>query len=171
MNWHVIRTPRSTRAAGSVTILASCMLAVLLGSGCRQEAPPQPTATESSASETAAESAQGATGTVTLEIFHPNAINEDESGAGQADFRETFDVANGTTLEEVMRKIEQPEIVITGSGVTAFVQSMDGVATDTTRAWTYTVDGTFANEGIGSLELTPPQKIQWRFTTLDEATK
>lgn len=170
MNWHVNKTSRPTRAAGSVAILASCMLAVL-GSGCRQEAPSQPTASESSASETAAESAPGTTGTVTLEIFLPHAISEDASDAGQADFRETFDVATGTTLEEVMRKIEQPEIVITGSGVTAFVQSMDGVATDTTRAWTYTIDDTFANEGIGSLELTPPQKIQWRFTTLDEATK
>ncbi len=167
MNWHRNNTSRSTRAAGPVAVIAGCVL-VVLASGCRQEAPPQPTTPESSATDTAS----AKTGTVTLEIFQPNNDgSKDGAQAAQAEFTETFDVADGTTVEEVMRKIEQPEIVITGSGVTAFVQSIDGVATDASRGWTYTIDDKFANEGIGSIKLAPSQKIQWRFTTLEEATK
>ncbi len=73
------------------------------------------------------------------------------------------DVAEGTTLEAVMRQAKDLPIELKGSGWTAFVQSIDGVATNQTEGWTYKVDGEHANVGIGSLELSPPVTITWSF--------
>ncbi len=99
-----------------------------------------------------------ATGTVTIEI---------ESG----DHTQTFqvpDVAAGTTLESLMRSIDQVPITIHGSGLTAFVDGIGGESTSSSKGWTFKVDGEFANQGIGSTTLTPPTTITWSYRDASE---
>lgn len=71
--------------------------------------------------------------------------------------------ADGTSLEAVMRSIDQIPVEISGSGQTAFVQSMGDVATDATQGWTFKVDGEFANQGMGVTVLHPPTTVTWSF--------
>ncbi len=98
------------------------------------------------------------TGTVTIEV-----VNGDETKEFLVN-----DVADGTSLEDVMRGVKDLPIEMKGSGITAFVQSIDGVATNQTEGWTYRVDGKHASVGIGSLELHPPTTITWRFVSWDD---
>jgi hypothetical protein len=157
LNWFSMRSLVQRHA-----VTVACLLFVLTitgVSGCSKE-PALSTATDP-----AADTAMTDTGVVTVEVF--GAV--DEGDRAKAKFAEDFEVTEGTTLEDVMRRIQQPEIEITGSGVTAFVQSIDGVETNAERGWTFTVDGEFASVGIGSLELTPPQTVRWRYTTFEEA--
>lgn len=170
MNCRHMKTSRFLGTPVAWATIAGCTLAILI-SGCRVESPTQVTPpSQSTAAEPSSSDAKAET--VTLEIFKPEAEGDaDKSKTNAADFTETIDVTSGTTLEDVMRQLDQPEIVITGSGMTAFVQSIDGVASDSSRAWTFTIDDEFSNVGIGSAKLTPQQTIRWRFTTLQEATQ
>lgn len=83
--------------------------------------------------------------------------------------RHTRPITANSTLEDVMRQLESPEVKITGSGLTAFVQSIGEVSTQSDRGWTFTIDGEFAQQGIGSTSVLPDQTVVWRFTTFDEA--
>ena len=122
------------------------VLACLSIVGCQETLlPPAPTAGRG-------------TGTVTIEI---------ESGDDTATF-EVQDVAAGTTLESLMRSIVQVPVSIQGSGLTAFVDGIDGQSTSGSEGWTFKVDGQFANEGIGSMTLTPPTTITWSYSDASE---
>ncbi len=173
MSFPIQKTTPSARAIGSLAIVAGCLLLVF-SSGCRVEAPPEPTAPDSTASDTpvSTDSASAKSAVVTLEIFQPAG----EDGAATTDsetayYRNTFAVSDDTTLEAVMRKIKDPVVVITGSGETAFVKSIDGVTPSSSRGWTFTIDDKFSNVGIGSVKLSPAQTVRWRFTSLDEVTQ
>lgn len=100
------------------------------------------------------------TGEVTFEFV----IDEETTKSYVVD-----NVASGTTLETLMRDLSSPKMEIGGEGTTAFVESIEGVATNATRGWTYTVDGEFATNGIGTTELDPPTTIVWKYTTFEEA--
>ncbi|MBB3204595.1 hypothetical protein FHS27_000359 [Rhodopirellula rubra] len=155
----------SFRKLAMVCSVAICATAIGL-SGCRVQTPVEPAADENVASDVDA----ATIGTVTVEIA---SVSDDaeagESDAGEPLLNNTIEISEGSTVESVMKKVESPEVVISGNGITAFVQSIDGVETDATRGWTYTVDGEFATEGIGSTELKAGQTVRWRFTTLEEA--
>ena len=69
-------------------------------------------------------------------------------------------VREGETVESVMRRIEQVPITIHGKGPTAFVDQIGERATNRSEGWTYRVDGEFAMQGIGQLELSPPTTIR-----------
>jgi len=99
------------------------------------------------------------TGTAVIEFVMPD----------ERVIRRSVPVTPGSTLEKVLRQIESPEIEITGSEVTAFVQSIGGMPTGSDRGWTFTVDGEFAQEGIGSTPISPGQTVVWKFTTFEEA--
>lgn len=75
------------------------------------------------------------------------------------------DVPDGATVEDVMRRIspEQLPIQITGSGVTAFVTSMDGKATTDGKGWMFTIDGQPSYVGIGSATVHPPTVVEWHY--------
>ncbi|MEP0426601.1 DUF4430 domain-containing protein [Rhodopirellula bahusiensis] len=144
-----------TRASGGRFRALFC---VLLGSvslsvaGCGgSTAPVQPPVIEDYVS----------TGEVTLEFV----IDDETTKSYVVD-----NVATGSTLESLMRNLSSPKMEIGGEGATAFVNSIDGISTDATRGWTYTIDGEFATTGIGTTELNPPTKVVWKFTTLEEAT-
>ncbi len=100
------------------------------------------------------------TGTVTMEV------DVDD----QVDRFEFLDVASGTTLESLMRSIDDPPVKIQGSKTTAFVQSIGDKATSASEGWTFTVDGEFSNSGVGSTILEPPTTITWRFGDFSETT-
>ena len=124
-------------------LLNAGALALLTLSGCQQ----QP----------AAPSADAAKGTVTLEI---NDGNQKES------FQVT-DVADGSTLESVMRDFTQIPVVVQGSGTTAFVESIGDTATSQSEGWTFQVDGKFANQGVGKTILHPPTTVTWSYGDWD----
>ncbi|MFK8111174.1 MAG: DUF4430 domain-containing protein [Rubripirellula sp.] len=76
---------------------------------------------------------------------------------------EVPDVADGTTLEAVMQAIEEIPITMHGSGVTAFVEAIDGKSTTGDQGWTFKIDDKFANQGVGSTALTPPTTVTWSY--------
>lgn len=138
------------RFRARLVLLGTLCLAISWLPGCDRSTP---AVVDSNASETE-------TGTVTIEFIVDGKPNQTQI---------VEDVAAGTTLETVMRGLDSPAMDLGGSGTTAFVNSIDGIETDASRGWTFTVDGEFAKVGIGSLELTPPTKIEWKFTTFEEA--
>ena len=81
------------------------------------------------------------------------------------------EISTETTLEKVMANLEGVAIELSGQGVTAFIQSINGVETSVDQGWTYTLDGKFATKGIGSTTLQPGQTVHWKFTTFEEAMK
>jgi len=78
------------------------------------------------------------------------------------------DVAEGTSLETVMRKIEGADIELTGSGTTALVTSIGGLTNSGGEGWTYRVDGQWADRGIGTFALTPPTTVEWKHGEFSE---
>lgn len=142
----------------SFTLIAS--LSVVAGCGPSAPAPVvdhrMPIAGESTAGNQ----------TATIEIF-----SRSDADDGIPLVTQVVEVEDTTTIETAMRQIDEVDIVITGSGTTAFVQSIDDVATDASRGWTYTVDNEFATEGIGTTRLRPGQTVRWKFTTFDDAMK
>jgi hypothetical protein len=120
---------------------AVCLLA-LLAIGCGQTETSQPS------------DVQAVRGPITVEI---------ETPSGQIKRLTAPDVAAGTSVESLMRSLEEVEVAIRGSGTTAFVQSLDGTATGTGKGWTFTIDGEFAMKGIGQTELEPPATIRWSY--------
>ena len=98
--------------------------------------------------------ADAAVGVVTIQI-------ESEGNSPQS--IQVADVADGDTLESVMRSIDELEIELSGNGATAFVHSIGDVKTDAAQGWTFKVDGEFANQGIGQTVLHPPTTVQWSY--------
>ncbi len=92
-------------------------------------------------------------GTVTMEVV----------SQGDVEVFEFPGVASGTTLESLLREIDDPPIKLKGSGTTAFVESIGDVATSASDGWTFRVDGQFANEGVGATILQPPTTIEWKY--------
>jgi hypothetical protein len=121
------------------------LFVVALALGCQKR--PQPAV------------AQPSTGAVTIEILR---------GEAHIDSIEIENVATGTSLESLMRSIDDPPITIHGSGVTAFVHGIGDLATSGSDGWTFKVDGKFANQGIGSTTLTPPTTIRWSYVDASE---
>lgn len=128
------------------SLLVCLLLACPLFAGCKPSA------------EVAPVSVDTPTGTVTIEIDNGESVQT----------HEIEQVAHGSTLESALRSADDMSIEITGSGVNAFVHSIGGQATSGGEGWTYTVDGEFANEGIGTLVLSPPTTIRWSFGTMQE---
>lgn len=112
--------------------------------------------------QTADKPADVETGTVTVKVTWPNAKTETVK---------VPDVVDGTTLESVMRQIDSINLNISGTGTTAFVRSIGGTATSESDGWTFTIDGEFAMQGIGSTELHPPTAVEWKFGGFESAVE
>ena len=92
-----------------------------------------------------------ATGTVSFEfVFGPD---DSESVS--------IEMEGGQTIFDVMKKIEQPKISITGSGAMAFVQSIRTLETAGGEGWSYSVNGQWADRSIGVYPLQPGDEIKW----------
>lgn len=137
-----------------------CLIGSVLLAGCGGD--PSPTTIVDQDSPVA--EALPISGTVTVEIT----MDPDDASKTIA---KTAEISSETTLETVMANLEGVEIELSGQGVTAFVQSINGVETSADRGWTYTLDGKFATKGIGSITLQSGQTVQWKFTSFEEAMK
>lgn len=142
-----ISIPRKTFAG--ILLLAVAAISV---PGCSRDPANTP-----AAGETPASGSPGATerqvGPVTVEIVRD----------GQTRTVTLDSIRHGTTVEEVMRSIDEFPVEIRGSGTTAFVDSIDGVATGSETGWTYQIDGESVHEGVGGKRLAPPATIRWSF--------
>jgi hypothetical protein len=94
-----------------------------------------------------------ATGTVTVEVML----------VGEVKTVQIDGVEQGTTVEALMRRIEDPNVQINGSATTAFVHTIGDVATSGREGWTFKIDGEFSHEGAGLAILHPPTTVSWRF--------
>tara|TARA_R110002049_G_scaffold47902_1_gene138434 strand:- start:148948 stop:149340 length:393 start_codon:yes stop_codon:yes gene_type:complete len=120
-------------------LLTSWVLCGLAIGGCRPSASPPVDSTK--------------TGVVTIEVELGDQLH-----------KLTMDsVAEGTTLETVLRSVDEPTFVIKGRGTTAFVEAIGGQSTEGTEGWTFSVDGEFANQGIGATKLSPPVTVSWTY--------
>jgi hypothetical protein len=97
------------------------------------------------------------TGPVTLEFAFENELQ----------VRRVPEVADGTTLESLMRGVTDPAVEISGSGTTAFVRSIGDQTTESREGWTFTVDGEFATQGVGATHLHPPTTVRWNYGEFD----
>ena len=68
-----------------------------------------------------------------------------------------------------MRSIDQVPIKMRGSGQSAFVEGIGDQSNTGSMAWTFKVDGEFANQGVGSTTLRPPVTITWSYGDAREA--
>lgn len=124
--------------------VTSFILFAALAVGC-DRTPPMP-------------SADAPTGTVTVIIEFEDADSTTLS---------LENIADGSTLETVMRTITDLPMEISGAGQSAFVQSIAEVATDASQGWTFKVDGEFANQGMGVTVLHPPTTVTWSYGEFD----
>jgi len=97
------------------------------------------------------------TGTVRIEI---------ESG-DELQIVTMENVSSGTTLETVLRAVQQPQFTIRGRGKTAFVNKIGDQATSRDEGWTFRIDGQWSSEGIGSVKLEPPATVHWAFGSME----
>ena len=102
--------------------------------------------------------APSANGVVTIEIRTGDRVDST-----------TIDsVADGSTLESVLRSIEEPEFVIKGSGPTAFVDRIGDRSTGASDGWTFKIDGKFSDRGVGTVLLHPPATVTWQFGSMED---
>ena len=89
--------------------------------------------------------------------------------SADGEFRHRFeDVAAGTTLAEVMSRVDEPVVKIVGSGATTFVESIGESGTTGGTGWSYSVDGEWGDRSIGVYPLTPPAEVVWTHGTFAE---
>lgn len=145
-------------------MFAICLCFVLSATGCQRSAPPLPTSGQAigdAGGVHVVEATEGdsiAVGVVTFVIHDGESVIE---------FK-VDDVPDGTTLESVMRQVEDVPISIRGSGVTAFVDQIGDTGTGSSEGWTYKVDGEFAHRGIGETTLSPPTTVQWSYGSMPD---
>jgi hypothetical protein len=112
-------------------------------------------------SRTAEPIAEPTVGTVTIVIQMPD-----------GEVRQEFEsVASGTTIAELMAKIESPKVTMIGSGDTAFVKSIGDFGTDAGKGWTFRVDDQWADSGVGAYRLDPPATVQWTHGAFDPSAE
>ena len=77
-------------------------------------------------------------------------------------------IASGTTIAQIMRSIDDPEIKMRGSGSTSFVESIGGIGTAEGKGWTFRVNGEWADRGVGDYTLEPPAEVRWTHGSFQE---
>jgi hypothetical protein len=82
--------------------------------------------------------------------------------------KEIAGVASGTTIAQIMRSIEDPEIKMRGSGSTTFVESIGGIGTAEGKGWTFRVNDEWADRGVGDYTLEPPAEVRWTHGSFQE---
>jgi hypothetical protein len=72
---------------------------------------------------------------------------------------------DGMTVADVLQQEPRISLVTNGSGESAFLTALDGVANQGAggRNWTYTVNGKFADRSFAVYELQPNDHVLWTF--------
>ncbi|MGB7342848.1 MAG: DUF4430 domain-containing protein [Pirellulaceae bacterium] len=123
-------------------MLLISLIALTLTFGCDRAS--QPVATTSS---------NTAAGTVTFEFKTGDDVRRVE----------IQDVADGATLESVLRSAAGVDVVISGSGLSAFVHQIGDKSTSSSEGWTFAIDGQWSETGVGTTQLHPPTTVTWEF--------
>ena len=76
---------------------------------------------------------------------------------------EEVGIVDGETLETTMRSLNKVDVEMSGSGTTAYVNSINGVESTGSEGWTFEIDGEWADKGVGSTKLHPPTTINWKY--------
>ena len=93
---------------------------------------------------------------------------EIEFGEGEEDVRAELSLDGSVTVADAINQINAVNFEIKGSGSMMFVESIDDVATSAGEGWTYTINGEWANEGIGTKRLSDGDVVRWTFGTFTE---
>jgi uncharacterized protein DUF4430 len=85
-------------------------------------------------------------------------------GNGQM-VNETADWHDGMTVADVLQQEPRIGFVTEGSGASAFLATLNGVANEGAggRNWTYTVNGKYADRSFAVYELRPNDHVLWTF--------
>src|SRR5262249_30588688 len=75
-------------------------------------------------------------------------------------------------LERASARSHGVDFVFTGSGSSAFVTEIDGLANDmngqVVQSWMYSVNGHMPRVGCGEYELKPSDIVRWEYAIYDE---
>ena len=104
----------------------------------------------------------------------PLPTDEEVLGAGAVEFLFFFDsdrkiavtvegVQAGDTILDCMEKIQEPKIVVNGSGANAFVASIGDKDTAAGEGWSYRVNDTWADRSVGVYEIKPGDVVTWSY--------
>ncbi|NND97518.1 MAG: DUF4430 domain-containing protein [Pirellulaceae bacterium] len=149
-----IRRPTTRGACLSIVALA-----MITGTGCGQS-DRQTTTTQATTPQSPSTGDTSApTGVVTVQIKTADGVNSID----------VANVADGKSLESVMRQLPGVDVSVKGSGTTAFVDRIGDVATSAGQGWTFQVDGEWSDKGVGKTELHPPTTVTWEFGNWDAA--
>lgn len=77
------------------------------------------------------------------------------------------EVVEGTTLLDVMKRIENPQVSIQGSESNALVIGFGDLMQAGGEGWTYRVNGEWADRGVGAYEVKPGDTILWSYGSYD----
>ena len=89
-------------------------------------------------------------------------------GGASKTYSYTVNLQSGDTAFTVLlRAVGKSNVSYTGSGATAFVTAIYGVAnaTTSTNGWVYSVNGIRPNKSAGAYPLSNGDKIQWLYST------
>ena len=77
----------------------------------------------------------------------------------------TVEWRDGMTVADVLQQEPRISLVTNGSGQSAFLTALNGVANEGAggRNWTYTVDGKYADRSFAVYELQPNDHVLWTF--------
>lgn len=148
MNTTLTNHVSTTTKVRALSAAMPLLVALLAMSACSRQAAPVADTTSASSSST---------GTITFVFKTPDGELR----------REIESVSSGSTIADVMAKIDDPKIDMIGSGDTAFVKSIGDLGTTDGKGWSFSVDGKWADRGIGAYELTPPATIEWTHGAFD----
>lgn len=90
---------------------------------------------------------------------------------------EPVDLKDGDTAASVLKRIAKSHRLsyeISGSGELTYVQGIDGLYEfddGPTSGWKYRVNGKVLDVGAGAYELKPGDRLEWFYTSEDEAAK
>lgn len=95
------------------------------------------------------------------------------SASGEFALEETIRIMTGDTAFDAMRRLRDDgriEFDASGSGETAFVRSINGVANEGAggRNWTYDLNGACATVGVGAQLVEDGDRVAWRLAGADE---
>lgn len=144
-----------------------CIIGLLCLVGCES----QTAANKTPANKTPATETPATIGDVTMTFDVDPAVDN-----GPEYTVRWVDQTAGRTLAEILqspggRTGPSLDVVMSGSGRLAFVESIAGYGTTGGKGWMYQVDGRTPMAGVGSVQLQPPTTVHWRYGRFAEMPK
>lgn len=139
---------RGAWRAATCGLLATLMLAVGLV-GCS----PAPSSSDSAASGSGASQPEASVASVTV-----TAPGDD----GRTVYAGSVEVAQGMTVLDALQATGL-DVMVADSEYGAFVESVDGLANEGMKGWTYTVNGEMVQSSADKAEVAPGDAVEWSY--------